>query len=96
MDCLYSIEFLDLSFIVPILTWSNMIDEDAFVAKKLDRVLGNITGFNQLNFVTVGSLISPGISHHCPSYISFGEKLNFGPIPFKFFRYWADHKNFLE
>lgn len=37
-----------------------------------------------------------GVSNHCYSMITSGDKPNFGPKPFNFFRFWADNENFLD
>ena len=41
-ECLCSVKVLVHSFLGPIFTWSNRRDEQAFVAKNLDRVLANL------------------------------------------------------
>jgi hypothetical protein len=37
-----------------------------------------------------------GVSGHSPALISVEEYVSFGPKPFKFFNFWADHPQFLD
>ena len=92
---MYSIEVQDLNYLGPVFTWCNRTEEQAFTAPKLDRVLGNLSWFNQLSQLVV-KFGGPGISDHCYAIVTFGNKHNFGPKPFKFFKFWAEHKNFFD
>lgn len=37
-----------------------------------------------------------GVFDHSAMVILIGKQKNFGPKPFKFFGFWAEHENFLS
>jgi hypothetical protein len=37
-----------------------------------------------------------GVSDHSLSLVAVSSYVSYGPKPFKFFNYWADHSQFLE
>lgn len=74
-------------------TWNNKQDGDHFVSKKLDRVLSNFQWMQKFP-ITVVEFIEGGISDHSHAVIFIEQYISFGPKPFKFFSFWADHKSF--
>jgi hypothetical protein len=40
--------------------------------------------------------LAGGISDHSPTLVSAEKYVSYGPKPFKFFNFWADHKDFLD
>uniref|UniRef100_A0A2N9FNM3 Reverse transcriptase domain-containing protein n=1 Tax=Fagus sylvatica TaxID=28930 RepID=A0A2N9FNM3_FAGSY len=93
LQCVNSFEVDDYPAIGCFFTWSNKRDEDQFTAKKLDRVLVNNDWLCNHNHCIV-EFLPPGVSDHSPALISFRNRKNFGPKPFKFFNYWCEHHDF--
>jgi hypothetical protein len=73
---------------------SKKLDRD-FISKKLDRVLSNFDWMKAFPNTSV-EFLDRGISDHSPALISVEQNSSFGPKPFKFFNFWADHNNFLD
>jgi hypothetical protein len=40
--------------------------------------------------------LEAGVSDHSPALVTIGKAVSFGPKPFKFFYFWADHRLFLD
>jgi len=91
----YDIEFDDLAYCGCLHTWSNKQSGLAFISKKLDRVLANIEWIQKFGNTSV-DFLEAGISDHSPALIEVEKYVSFGPKPFKFFNFWADHKLFLQ
>ena len=41
-------------------------------------------------------ILAPGVSDHALAFITFGVPSSTGFTPFKFFSFWAEHKDFLK
>jgi len=72
-SCLHELEVKDLNFSISLFTWTNKQDGQAFVAKKLDRILVD--------------LVEGGVSVNDYALVSIGRLQSFGPKPFKFFSF---------
>jgi hypothetical protein len=94
-DCINKIEFDDLAYCGCLHTWSNKQSGPAFISKKIDRVLANIEWIQKFGNTSV-DFLEAGISDHSPALIEVEKYVSFGPKPFKFFNFWADHKLFLQ
>jgi hypothetical protein len=66
-----------------------------FISKKLDRVLSNFDWMKDFPNTSI-DFLDRGISDYSPALISVDQFSSFGPKPFKFFNFWADHKDFLD
>jgi len=40
--------------------------------------------------------LEKGVSDHSPALVTIAKLVSYGPKPFKFFNFWADHRNFLD
>ncbi|XVE64217.1 hypothetical protein DITRI_Ditri07aG0083800 [Diplodiscus trichospermus] len=84
----------DHAFTRPLFTWSNHQQSQAFLARKLDRVLINDNW--PLNFASSKvEFLAPKISDHCPSLIQLFQNDTSPPKPFRFFNFWTKHSEFL-
>lgn len=85
-SCLHELEVKDLNFSISLFTWTNKQDGQAFVAKKLDRILANeiLMGFYGRILV---DLVEGGVSVNDYALVSIGRLQSFGPKPFKFFSF---------
>lgn len=75
-------------------TWTNKQLGVDFVSKKLDRAMSNcawlqLFGNSSVEFLERGGPDSP-------SLVSLAASVSYGPKPFKYFNFWADHKHFLD
>jgi hypothetical protein len=64
------------------------------VSKKLDRVMSNMEWLQRYGNTSV-DFLEAGISDHSPALVCIEKVKSFGPTPFKFFNFWADHRLFL-
>ncbi|XP_062158093.1 uncharacterized protein LOC133865680 [Alnus glutinosa] len=76
-------------------TWTNKQPGSDFVSKKLDRVLANGEWFTSFSN-TAMEFLERGVSDHSPALVTVAKPVSNGPKSFKFFNFWAEHKNFLE
>jgi hypothetical protein len=90
-----SLRLLILGFFGCFFTWNNHSEGPRFVARKLDRVLGNEECFCNFGSSNV-EFLSSGVSDHSPALISIGSIVSFGPKPFKFYNYWIEHQDFMS
>jgi len=95
VECIRKIEVDDLPFTGCFYTWTNNQDGDCFVAKKLDRVMANLSWMQRFVNTTV-DFLAARISDHSSAVISIEQFISFGPKPFKFLNFWAEHKLFLD
>jgi hypothetical protein len=65
------------------------------VSKKLDRVMSNMAWLQRYGNTSV-EFLEAGVSDNSPASVSIEKPVSFGPKPFKFFNFWADHKLFLD
>jgi hypothetical protein len=93
--CISQLEVDDLAFMGCFHTWSNKQAGSAFVSKKLDRVLANVKWMQDYGSTSV-DFLEAGVSDHSPALIVVERYNSFGPKPFKFFNFWADHSLFLD
>jgi hypothetical protein len=91
VECLKVLEVEDVSFTGCFHTWTNKQARMDFVSKKLDRVLSNLEWLRIFPNSSV-DFLERGILDHSPALVSIGKLSSFGPKPFKFFNFWADHK----
>jgi hypothetical protein len=92
---LNDLEVLDLNFSGCFYTCTNKSKEPRFVARKLDRVLTNVSWLSSFGS-TAMEFHFGGISDHSPAIVSVGTLQGFGPKPFKFYNFWIEHKGFLD
>jgi hypothetical protein len=95
VECINAIEVEDLAFTGCFHTWTNKQEGMAFVSKKLERVLSNLEWLRIFPNTTV-EFLECGISDHSPALVNIQQLTSFGPKPFKFFNFWADHGEFLD
>ncbi|XP_038991893.1 uncharacterized protein LOC120115197 [Hibiscus syriacus] len=85
----------DHPFFGPSFTWSNK-QKDAFLARKLDRVLINSHWANSFNKSFI-EFFAPGPSDHCMTLVWLNKEAHTNrPKPFKFFNFWSNHHSFLD
>ncbi|XP_020262214.1 uncharacterized protein LOC109838161 [Asparagus officinalis] len=89
-DC----HLLHLKTVGNFLTWSNKQDCGTRVWCRLDRTLVNSTWIQNYNSSHV-EYMSPSLSDHCPALISIYEEDRHGKKPFRFFKMWTKHSNYL-
>jgi hypothetical protein len=95
VDCIQNLEVDDIAYTGCIHTWTNKQIGANFVSKKLDRVLANgdwLASFSN----TAVEFLERGVSDHSPALVTVAKLVSYGPKPFKYFNFWADHKNFLQ
>jgi hypothetical protein len=95
VDCIQHLEVDDIAYMGCYHTWTNNQAGSDFVSKKLDRVLANgewLTSFSN----TAVEFLERGVSDHSPALVTVAKLVSYGPKPFKFFNFWAEHRNFLE
>lgn len=95
VNCLHNLEVDGISYMRRFHTWTNNESGEDFVSKKLDRVLSNCDWLQKFGNTTV-EFLERGVSDHSPSLVAVSSYVSYGPKPFKFFNYWADHSQFLE
>lgn len=94
-ECLNRIEVFDLPFSGCFFTWNNRRGDEAFVARKLDRVLGNEKWLDMVDSTEIEFQVGV-LSNHSLVVISLGKLKSFGPKPFKYFGFWSEHEEFLN
>ncbi|XP_020252239.1 uncharacterized protein LOC109829580 [Asparagus officinalis] len=75
-------------------TWNNKQDSDSRVWCRLDRALVNDLWINKYNASHVEYML-PSFSDHSPAVISVYEDKIQGKKPFKFFKMWTKHADFI-
>jgi len=95
VGCLQHLEIDDIAFTGCYHTWTNKQPGSDFVSKKLDRVLANGEWFTSFSNTAV-EFLERGVLDHSPALVTVAKLVSNGPKPFKFFNFWAEHKNFLE
>jgi hypothetical protein len=95
VECIQNLGVDDLSYSGCFHTWTNNQSGSDFVSKKLDRVLSNCEWLNQFGNTSV-EFLERGVSDHSPALVTISSVTSYGPKPFKFFDYWAEHNNFLD
>jgi hypothetical protein len=95
VDCIQDLEVDDIAFSSCLHTWTNKQSGDDFVCKKLDRVMANCAWIQLYGNSSV-EFLERGVSDHSPALVSMAAYVSYGPKPFKFFNFWAEHKNFLD
>jgi hypothetical protein len=80
VDCIHSLEILDLPYTDCSFTWTNKREEGHFLARKLDRVMVNEDWLVEIDSTEVG-FQDGGISDHSPAVVVVGEFQSFGPKP---------------
>lgn len=95
VECINELEVEDVSFTGCYHTWTNKQEGMNFVSKKLDRVLSNLEWLRVFPNTSV-EFLERGVSDHSPSIVVIDKIDSFGPKPFKFFNFWAEHKDFLD
>jgi exonuclease III len=84
IECMHNLEIEDLVYTSCFHTWTNNQVRDAFVSKKLDRVLSNLLWLQQFGNSSV-QFLERGVSDHSPCLVSIAKFVSYGPKPFKFF-----------
>ncbi|KAK3204593.1 hypothetical protein Dsin_018639 [Dipteronia sinensis] len=92
-ECLQASKLDDLRFSGFLHTWCNK-RSNAFISKKLDRVLVNNEWLVKFEH-SEASFLPPSISDHCPSVVKLGLPGNKKNCPFKFFNFLLDREDFL-
>jgi hypothetical protein len=69
--CKNEIEVFDLPYSGCFFTWNNHREEEAFVAHKLDRALGNVQRLEMVEHTEV-EFLPEGVSDHSSAVISIG------------------------
>ena len=64
-ECLFNLEFADMSFLGPLFMWINRRVGDQFLARKLDRSLQNECSLDTFSSA-VTKFLNPWLSDHCP------------------------------
>ncbi|XP_020262517.1 uncharacterized protein LOC109838490 [Asparagus officinalis] len=75
-------------------TWNNKQDSTSRVWSRLDRALINDCWLNMHNSSHIEFLL-PSFSDHSPGLVSIYDDCVQGKKPFKFFKMWTKHENFL-
>jgi hypothetical protein len=75
--------------------WTNNQCGDAFVSKKLDRALSNLEWLQHFGNIAV-EFLERGVLNHSPILVYVQQFISYGPKPFKFFKFWANHPQFLD
>lgn len=83
MDCVNTMELVDLAFSGCFFTWTNNREGDAIVARKLDRVMSNEYCLDRYGQTSV-DFLEAGVSDDLSALISVGRVQSFDPKPFKF------------
>jgi hypothetical protein len=95
VNFIQSLEIEDLASTGFFHTWSNKQAGENFISKKLDRVMANF-GWIKAFVNTSVDFFEGGLSDHSPALVSIEDYISYGPKPFKFFNFWADHGQFLD
>ncbi|XP_020243146.1 uncharacterized protein LOC109821366 [Asparagus officinalis] len=75
-------------------TWNNKQDANTRVWSRIDRILINDRWLHHYTSSQVEFLV-PMCSDHSPALVSVGEEDFQGKKPFKFYKMWTKHPNFL-
>jgi hypothetical protein len=95
VECIHKVEIEDLPFTGWLHTWSNKQAEEDFVSKKLDRVMTNLEWLHRFGNTSV-DFLEAGVLNHSPALVTIERAISYGPKPFKFFNFWADHSLFMD
>ena len=87
-------ELVDLSYGGCQFTWANKRTRGDYIATKIDRVLVNESWIDQFP-VSNAMFLPSSISDHSPVVVSVSGKAQSFKKPFKYFDFWAEHKDFL-
>ncbi|GAV71622.1 hypothetical protein CFOL_v3_15112, partial [Cephalotus follicularis] len=94
-SCIHKCELEDIRQSWRVFTWNNKRLGVDFMAKKLDRVMGNWQCFDSLSHLT-SYFPTPGISDHSPAIIQFHNQDSPMGRNFKYLNTWASHLSFLN
>ncbi|KAK5784974.1 hypothetical protein PVK06_039515 [Gossypium arboreum] len=97
-DFVNSLDVADIGYVGPSYTWSNL-QQLNFIAKKLDRVLINLTWLLAYP-LSLAEFLAPRVSDNCFSIAWFEKSLSTppppSPNPYIFFNFWTQHEDFLS
>ncbi|XP_039023289.1 uncharacterized protein LOC120155894 [Hibiscus syriacus] len=93
-NCVEGLGLFDHPFTGPLFTWTNK-QQDAFLARKLDRALVNSNWIDVFPASDV-EFQAPRVSDHFPTLVWLHKDIPaVMPKPFKLFNFWAKHPNFM-
>ncbi|GMP61571.1 hypothetical protein CsSME_00023980 [Camellia sinensis var. sinensis] len=84
----------DISYSGCQFTWDNKQTNGHYIASKIDKVLRNDNWFKSFSLSHV-YFCPPGLSNHSPDILCITPKSTSYRKPFKYFNFWADHKEFI-
>lgn len=85
----------DLRFMGKLITYSNCIKGDEYIACKLDRAFVNDDWKIKFPFA-IATFLNHSIFDHTFCLVNCGLREKGRKIPFKFFNIWTQHERFLE
>ncbi|XP_020249470.1 uncharacterized protein LOC109826864 [Asparagus officinalis] len=94
-DFISSCQFVHLKTTGCFYTWCNKQDKDTRIWSRLDRVLINEEWVQQYTSSQV-EFLPPSCSDHSPALITIVDDTFEGKRPFKFFKMWTNHPDFLS
>ncbi|XP_028082602.1 uncharacterized protein LOC114283922 [Camellia sinensis] len=86
-------ELVDLSYGGCQFTWANKRTSRDYIATKIDTVLVNEAWLDTFP-ASFATFLPSGISDHSPAVVNVSDKKSSFKKPFKYFDFWADHKDF--
>jgi len=95
-DCILGLEVDDLAYTGCFHTLTNNQIGSAFVSRKLDRVMSNNLVWLQHFGNTFIEFLERGLSDHSPALVTMAKFISYGPKPFKFFNFCAEHAHFMD
>jgi hypothetical protein len=94
-NCILGLEVDELAHTRCFHTWINNQVGSAFVSRKLDRVMSNLVWLQHFGNTSV-EFLERGLSDHSPALVTMAKFISYGPKPFKFFNFCAEHAHFMD
>jgi hypothetical protein len=91
----FSLEVDDLAYSCFFHTWTNKQAGSNVGLRKLDRVMANVNWLQHYGNTPV-DFLERSLSDHSPSLVSVTKYVSYRPKPFKFFKFWVEHAQFLD